>query len=99
MGIVFYSKHVITNDRGKAWLDEATFQVIRLERIYGVPKNEVAVVVDYAETAMDGKAFWMPRTVTTTLTKLGSADPPKRSMAEYSGYRKFTSSSSIRYEP
>jgi hypothetical protein len=87
-------------DTGKAWIDEETLQVLRIERRFlNLPSSSAGMVatVDYGPVSIDGKPFWMPLRVKSEQTsKRGNQG---EYTAEYTNYRKFDVASGIIYEP
>jgi hypothetical protein len=94
------NKEMIQRDTGKAWIDEETRQVMRIERRYlNLPPefSGMVVTVDYGPVSIEGKPFWMPRKVECHQSmKSGSRG---EFTAEYRNYRKFDVASGIVYEP
>ena len=99
----FMGRKIISKDRGKAWVDPETMQVVHLERTYLnlPPADGVLVVsVDYAKAVINGKTFWMPRTVRAEETQPSAHYKKTASaeyVAEYSNYRKFGVSVQMKY--
>ncbi|PYP93310.1 MAG: hypothetical protein DMG65_01355 [Candidatus Angelobacter sp. Gp1-AA117] len=97
----FLGRKFISKDVGKAWLDPETLNVIRLERRYlNLPPLDgvLAVSVDFAKIEINGKTFWMPRTVRVEQSQPGAKKPVSiQYIAEYSDYQKFNVSSHIKY--
>lgn len=96
MGGTFLSK-----DTGRAWIDQESMQVMRLERRYvnvPSPYGVMDVSVDYAEVVINEKTFWMPKTVKVEETLPDSQKPMSvHYIAEYSNYEKFNVSVQIKY--
>jgi hypothetical protein len=70
----------IVKDSGYAWIDPASMQVLRLERHFTDFPNfsSFSTIVDYGETEIGGKTFWMPKTVRANAT-----DSQTRKAVEY----------------
>lgn len=97
----FQGSRFISKDAGKAWIDPESLHVLQLERrylnlppVYGV----MTIVINYAPVVLNGKTFWMPKTVQVDEV----FDKLKDSMsmhyfAEYSDYQKFDVSVRIKY--
>jgi hypothetical protein len=85
-------KKVIVKDTGKAWIDPVTMQVLRLERHFlDFPTfSSFATFIDYGETKIGGKTFWMPKTVRAEATDDQAAKNKVEYIAEYSKCRRFT---------
>jgi hypothetical protein len=67
---MFGSQYVMKGS-GKAWIDPASMNVVRLELQYldpPVPEGVLTVRVDYAEVVISEKKFWMPKTLTAEQT-------------------------------
>jgi hypothetical protein len=88
---------------GKAWIDPQSMQVVRLERHdLNLPPTVRSVVIstEYAVVTIDGKPFWMPKTMRAeNVESLRKSKPPADQLciAEYSNYRKFDVSIGIKY--
>ena len=97
----FLGRKFVSKDVGKAWLDPETLNVIRLERRYlNLPPLDgvLNVAVDYAKVEINGKTFWMPRTIRVEQSQPGAKTPMSiQYIAEYSDYQKFNVSSQIKY--
>lgn len=50
-------------DTGTAWIDPATFEILRIDRVYmnHPDYEELSVSVEYGEVALAGPPVWMPR--------------------------------------
>ena len=60
-------KSYATNDTGRAWLDTESMQLLQIERKYSdMPSDEIVVTVAYFSSTIDGKTFWLPKTVTSS---------------------------------
>jgi len=92
------SRKFLARDSGKAWIDPKTMQVVRLESLVvnGPTKLPYWLTqVDFAEVQIDGRPFWMPVTVRSSLRKKPNLAPERTFLAEYSNYRKFDVSTGI----
>jgi hypothetical protein len=90
----------LLNDTGVAWIDKETLRVLRLRRRYlNVPEGNspAEATVDYSEVQIDGKPFWMPKTVRMTQGRSRTFQNGAYT-AEYSNYRKFETSSAITFD-
>jgi len=56
-----------------------------------------STTVEYAQVTIDGKPFWMPKTVRSDLRRKLTQPPERQFSAEYTNYRKFDVSSGIVY--
>ncbi len=79
---------------GKAWIDPESMHVVRIERRFlnvPSPVNALSVSIDYAPVVINGKTFWMPKTVKAVEALGRSTKKPMSGeyIAEYSNYRKF----------
>ena len=95
-------KAYLQKDTGKAWLDPATMQAGRLDRqFHNLPRSQetLTISVEYAPVTIDGKSFWMPKTVRSEWIVNKTAKIPAIHifLAEYSNYRKFVARSAIVY--
>lgn len=90
-------------DSGIAYVDPSTHEVKLLELMINFSKNgerPLAVSIQYREVAIGGQSFSLPTTV-----RVREGDPESKNtpgglfVAEYSGYRKFTASSEIKFGP
>ena len=96
--------HVVPyTDTGIAYVDPATYDVELLELMvtFSSPgQRPLAVSVKYRKVAIGGQSFSLPATV-----RVREGDPESKTtagglfVAEYSGYRKFTASSEIKFGP
>ena len=97
---LFGSQYLLKGS-GKAWIDLASMNVLRLELQYldpPVPEGVLSVVVEYAPVEIHGKAFWMPRTVTAEQTVPNPKMPVGgQYIAEYSNYQEFHVSVRMKY--
>jgi hypothetical protein len=86
---------------GKAWIDLSSMNVLRLELQYldpPAPEGVLSVAIDYAPVEINGKTFWMPRTVTAEQTVPNPKMPVGgQYVAEYSNYHEFKVSVKIKY--
>ncbi len=87
--------------KGKAWIDPESMNVMRLELQYldpPLPEGVLTVSVDYAAVEINGKTFWMPRTVVAEQTVPNSKLPVTgQYIARYSNYHYFNVSVKIKY--
>jgi hypothetical protein len=96
-------RKLLDRDTGKAWIDPESMHVVRIECRYlnlPPPAQVLDVSVDYAKVLINGKTFWMPKTVRAEEVMTGPREkqPVKgQYAAEYSNYRKFEVSVEIKY--
>jgi len=91
---------MVQRDRGTAWIDEETLQVLRIERRFmNLPPGWLGLVarVNYGAVTIDGKPFWMPIEVEAERSSIDNVSREYR--AEYRNYRKFEVSSGISFQP
>jgi len=97
----FLGSRFISRDTGTAWIDPESMRVVRLERRYlnvPPPYGVVTVSIEYSAVVLNGKTFWMPKTVVVEETQNHSRKPVgARYIAEYSDYQKFDVSTRIKY--
>jgi hypothetical protein len=97
----FLGNTFVSKDIGKAWIDQESMHVARLERRYlnlPPPYGVLAITVDYGPVAFNGKTFWMPRMVRVEETQINSRHPVSAQyIAEYSNYQKFGVSTKMKY--
>lgn len=97
---LFGSQYVMKGS-GKAWIDLSSMNVRRLELQYldpPMPEGVLTLAVDYAPVVIDGKTFWMPRTVTAEQTVPNPKMPVGgQYVAEYSNYQEFKVSVRMKY--
>jgi hypothetical protein len=96
--------HIVPyTDTGIAYVDPSTYDVKLLELIvtfFAADQRPLAVSVKYHKVAIGGQSFSLPATV-----RVREGDPESKNapgglfVAEYSGYRKFTASSEIKFGP
>jgi hypothetical protein len=86
---------------GKAWIDLSSMNVLRLEIQYldpPMPEGVLSLAVDYAPVLIQGKTFWMPKTVTAAQTVPNPKVPVGgQYVAEYSNYQEYKVSVRIKY--
>ena len=96
-----FGTQYVMKGSGKAWIDLASMNVLRLEIQYldpPMPEDVLSLAVDYAPVVIDGKAFWMPRTVTAEQTVPNPKVPVGgHYVAEYSNYQEFKVSVRMKY--
>lgn len=88
----------LAKDSGKAWIDPKTMQVVRLETLVvnGPTKLPYWLTqVDFAAVHIEGRPFWLPVTVRSSLRKKPNLAPERTFLAEYENYRKFDVSTGI----
>jgi hypothetical protein len=88
-------------DVGKAWIDSASMQVVRLERhLLNIPSalSSYSNTIDYGPVTIGERQFWMPKMVRADVTE---KDVKKTGtyIAEYSNCRKFTANVEIKIAP
>jgi hypothetical protein len=96
-----FGSQAVVKSKGKAWIDPNSMNVVRLEFQYLNPpflEGVLEVSVDYAPVVINGKTFWMPKTVTAEQT----VPNPKHSVggqyiASYSNYHQFNVSVKFKY--
>lgn len=85
---------------GRAWIDPANFQTLRVEMVIPNHKdnNGIRVLwrwkVDFAPVAFDSKQFWMPRTITSQ-AEANDGSAVWAFTADYSNYHKLIVKSRI----
>ena len=97
---LFGSQYVMKGS-GKAWIDFASMNVLRLEIQYldpPMPEGVLSLAVDYAPVVIKEETFWMPKTVTAEQTVPNPKMPVGgQYVAEYSNYQEFKVSVRIKY--
>jgi len=92
----------VLKGKGKAWLDPASWNVMRLELEYLDPpfaEGVLTVAIDYAEVEINEKKFWMPRAVKADQTVPNPKMPVTgQYIAQYSNYHQFNVSVKIKYQ-
>jgi len=87
--------------KGKAWIDPRSMNVVRVEFHYlNPPVNEgvLEVSIDYAPVVINGREFWMPKTVTAEQTVPNPKHPlGGQYIASYSNYHQFNVSVKFKY--
>ena len=89
----FEQEPFLARDSGKAWIDPESMQVVRLElRILNMPGVDAfSTVADYEPLVLDGRQFWLPKTVVAESAG-GKGKKPgylANFTAEYGNCRKF----------
>lgn len=96
-----FGTQYVMKGSGKAWIDLASMNVLRLEIQYldpPMPEGVLSLAVDYAPVVIKEKTFWMPRTVTAEQTVPNPKVPVGgQYVAEYSNYQEFKVSVRIKY--
>ena len=96
-----FGTQYVMKGSGKAWIDPASMNVLRLELQYldpPMPEGVLSLSVDYAPVVIDGKTFWMPKTVTAEQTVPNPKMPVGgQYVAEYSNYQEFKVSVRMKY--
>ncbi len=96
-----FGTQYVMKGSGKAWIDLSSMNVLRLELQYldpPMPEGVLTLAVDYGPVVIDGKTFWMPRTVTAEQTVPNPKMPVGgQYVAEYSNYQEFKVSVRIKY--
>ena len=98
MWLDFDGKPYASKDIGRIWIDPQTMQVVKFARKFGgnLPGHmEISFEEEFSRTVIDGKEYWLPKTVTASD---GSRGRVYSYVADYSKYRRFTVSSSLEYE-
>ena len=83
---------LVANDTGTAWIDPASYQVVRLERNSLTLPQELSRLkntVEYGLTAIGDREFWLPLFMRSDAT---DRDPRKTKifLADYTNCKKFT---------
>jgi hypothetical protein len=81
----------IATDRGTAWIDATSYQVVRLERNFFSLPHDISRLKDTAEygpTAIGDREFWLPLMMRSDVT---DRDPKKTKVfqADYTNCKKF----------
>ncbi|MGB9123017.1 MAG: hypothetical protein WCE73_20550, partial [Candidatus Angelobacter sp.] len=66
-----FGTQYVMKGSGKAWIDLASMNVLRLEIQYldpPMPEGVLSLSLDYAPVVIQERTFWMPRTVTAEQT-------------------------------
>ncbi|HEY2169890.1 MAG TPA: hypothetical protein VGJ30_09725 [Candidatus Angelobacter sp.] len=96
-----FGTQYVMKGSGKAWIDLASMNVLRLEIQYldpPMPEGVLSLSVDYAPVVIKEKTFWMPRTVTAEQTVPNPKMPVGgQYIAEYSNYQEFKVSVKMKY--
>ena len=96
-----FGTQYVMKGSGKAWIDLASMNVLRLEIQYldpPMPEGVLSLAVDYAPVVIKEETFWMPRTVTAEQTVPNPKMPVGgQYVAEYSNYQEFKVSVRIKY--
>lgn len=89
---------------GRAWIDPASFHVLRIEMVVPNHKDNNgnhmlwSWSVDFAPIALDSKKFWMPKTITSR-AEANDGSAVWGFVAEYTNYHKLTVKSRIITDP
>jgi hypothetical protein len=83
---------LINRDKGVAWIDSDSMQVVRLQRdFFSLPRTlrQLRNTVDYGSVMIGDRQFWLPRSMRTDVT---DRDPRKTKtfLAEYTNCKRFT---------
>ena len=86
---------------GRAFLDPSTLQIVRLEQ--QSPRHDQGSgppiawswSIDYAQVTMDGKHFWLPKTISSKATSLDGRRLKWSFLATYGNYHLMTVTSTI----
>jgi hypothetical protein len=103
MKILHYGKPVAASDKGKAWIDRESLQVVKIVREFGAGRGATAVTatVEYGEARIGERGFWMPLRV-SAVQAAGTVAPKGvvngEYVAVYRNYRKFDVTSGISFE-
>jgi hypothetical protein len=87
--------------RGRAFIDPASMQIVRLEqqRPHHNEGSGPAVAwswsIDYARVTMDGKHFWLPKTISSKASSLDGGRLKWSFLATYANYHLMTVTSTI----
>ena len=88
-------------DAGKAWIDSASMQVVRLERHFlNIPAgfSSYSNTIDYGPITIGERQFWMPKTVRAEVAEK-DVNKTGTYLAEYSNCRKFTANVELKIAP
>ena len=87
---------------GRAFIDPSSMQIVRLEQQWPRRHNEGSKFpvswswyIDYARVMMDGKPFWLPRTISSKASSLDGGRDKWSFLATYSNYHLMTVTSTI----
>jgi VWFA-related protein len=87
---------------GRAFIDPSSMQIVRLEQQWPRRHNEGSKFpvswswyIDYARVMMDGKPFWLPRTVSSQASSLDGGRFKWSFLATYGNYHLMTVTSTI----
>jgi hypothetical protein len=78
-----FGTQYVMKGSGKAWIELASMNVLRLEIQYldpPMPEGVLSLAVDYAPVVIQEKTFWMPKTVTAAQTVPKSQGPGGRTI-------------------
>jgi hypothetical protein len=81
----------VARDRGRAWIDVTSYQVVRLERNFlTLPRDMIRLkdTVDYGPTAIGDREFWLPLIMRSDATDRDTRKT-KVFMADYTNCKKF----------
>jgi hypothetical protein len=96
-----FGTQYVMKGSGKAWIDLASMNVLRLEIQFldpPMPEGVLSLAVDYAPVVIKDKTFWMPKTVTAEQTIPNPKVPVGgQYVAEYSNYQEFKVSVKMTY--
>ena len=96
-----FGTQYVMKGSGKAWIDPASMNVLRLEIQYldpPMPEGVLKLAVDYAPVMIQEKTFWMPKTVTAEQTVPNPKMPVGgQYVAEYSNYQEYKVSVRMKY--
>lgn len=96
-----FGSQAIVKGKGKAWIDPESMNVVRLEFQYLNPpflEGILEVSVEYAPVVINGKTYWMPKTVTAEQTVPSAKHSVGgQYIASYSNYHQFNVSVKIKY--
>jgi hypothetical protein len=83
---------LINRDKGMAWIDSDSMQVVRLQRdFFSLPRTlrQLRNTVDYGSVMIGDRQFWLPRSMRTDVTDR-DARKTKTFLAEYNNCKRFT---------
>jgi hypothetical protein len=96
-----FGTQYVMKGSGKAWIDLASMNVLRLELQYldpPMPEGVLSLAVNYAPVVIKEETFWMPKTVTAEQTVPNPKAPVGgQYVAEYSNYQEYKVSVRIKY--
>jgi hypothetical protein len=87
---------------GRAFIDPSSMQIVRLEQQWPRRHNEGSKFpvswswyIDYGRVMMDGKAFWLPKTISSKASSLDGGRFKWSFLATYGNYHLMTVTSTV----